>query len=187
VTIGPSLSTLAAEMANSSSQALKDAIASGFQDSSAVQQAQAASKAQRAEDQKIASENAASFAQLESKGITVQTVSFGSTLKSTLAQAADTNGDSTVSKAELTSAVLAGGGTAAQASQLYAQMDENGDGVVTDGEFQDSIPVPKTSQAFGLSSLSSYTPAADPILDASLFMGNLAQLAAMQTISGIAS
>jgi EF hand len=178
VTIGPSLSLITNEMANASSQTLKNAIANGFEDADAVAQAQQASKAQRLQDEQTAEANAASFAQLEAKGIGVQTISFGQTLKSSLAQAVDKNNDGTVSTAELTSAVEAGGGTAAQAAQLYGQMDENGDGVVTDAEFEDSVPVPQTSHPMGLASLSAYAPTSDPILDASLFMGNLARLAA---------
>ncbi len=119
-------------------------------DSSAttVAQAQAQSAAQDQEDAKVAALNAASFQQLEDKGITVKTVSFAGIYKDKLMSAVDTDGDKSISQSELYQQVQAGGGTQAQSDALYKAMDMDGDGTVSAKEFEDSIPNPYATPEF---------------------------------------
>jgi hypothetical protein len=177
VTISPSLSSVVASIANSDAQKARNGLDTQglFSSDNVVAEAQADAAKQKASQAKTDAANASAFAFLEAKGISVQDVSFGSILKGQMISAIDPNNTGTVSAAALTNMVEAGGGTAAQAQTLYHAMDENGDRVVSDQEYVDSIPVPQYSGGIGLALKASLgSNRGDPILDASLIMGNLA-------------
>jgi hypothetical protein len=71
--------------------------------------------------------------------------SFALHYQSQLAKATDTDHDGTISRSELQTQVVAGGGTSAQADRLYQAMDKNHDGTVSADEFKTSMPVPKNA------------------------------------------
>jgi len=71
--------------------------------------------------------------------------SFALHYQSQLAKATDTDHDGTISRSELQTQVVAGGGTSAQADRLYQAMDKNQDGTVSADEFKASMPVPKNA------------------------------------------
>ncbi|HEX4330175.1 MAG TPA: EF-hand domain-containing protein [Burkholderiales bacterium] len=71
--------------------------------------------------------------------------SFALHYQSQLAKATDTDHDGTISRGELQTQVVAGGGTSAQADRLYQAMDQNHDGTVSADEFKASMPVPKNA------------------------------------------
>jgi hypothetical protein len=177
VTISPSLSSVVASIANSDAQKARNSLDTQglFSSDNVVAEAQADAAKQKASQAKTDAANASAFASLEAKGISVQDVSFDSILKGQMISAIDPNNTGTVSAAALTNMVEAGGGTAAQAQTLYHAMDENGNGVVSDQEYADSIPVPQYNGGIGLAMKASLgSNRGDPILDASLIMGNLA-------------
>ncbi|MFZ6646110.1 hypothetical protein ACO0LO_10365 [Undibacterium sp. TJN25] len=113
-----------------------------------VAQAQAQSALQDQQDASIEAQNAASFQQLEAKGIKVFTISFDGIYKSKMLSSVDKDGDKSVSQSELYQQVQAGGGTLAQAEALYKAMDMDGDGTVSAKEFEDSIPNPFATPVF---------------------------------------
>lgn len=123
--------------------------------------------------------NAASFAQLKGHGLTVSTVSFADVYKDQLLQSVDPGDKGQVSESSLEQQVTAGGGTKAQADTLYQAMDENGDGSVSDQEFEDSIPNPFSTPDFGKQFIEQQLQGAGqstaaPSLDSSLIIANLA-------------
>ncbi len=125
--------------------------------------------------------NAAGTAALEKEGVTVTMVSFADIYKNQILQAVDPNNTGTVSETALEQQVMAGGGTQAQADTLYKAMDMNGDGKVSDQEFEDSIPDPFSNADFPQQFMqlmeqdaSAKSPVATPALDVSLILGNLA-------------
>ncbi|MFL9888634.1 hypothetical protein PQR66_36805 [Paraburkholderia agricolaris] len=72
---------------------------------------QSASASTAAEAASIAKKNVSHFAQIEKNGVRVRVVSFGTLYKDQVLSETDTNGDSTISKAELEQQVIAGKGT----------------------------------------------------------------------------
>jgi len=60
----------------------------------------------------------------------------------------DANGDGTLPKSELEQAVTAGGGTSASADVLYAQLDPNNTGSVSEQQFVANLPAPPPPLAF---------------------------------------
>lgn len=82
------------------------------------------------------------------KGLSFQELSFASIYKSQLLPAVDPTDSGYVTLGALTQQVVAGGGTTSQATALYKSMDEDGDGVVSDQEVEDSIPDPFATTAF---------------------------------------
>jgi hypothetical protein len=156
---------------------------SGSADSSCnvVLSAQAQSAAMAEQAAQAAAANAAGTAALEKEGVTVTTVSFADIYKNQILQAVDPNNTGTVSETALEQQVMAGGGTQAQADTLYKAMDMNGDGKVSDQEFEDSIPDPFSNADFPQQFMqlmeqdaSAKSPVATPALDVSLILGNLA-------------
>ncbi|TDV05024.1 EF-hand domain-containing protein [Paraburkholderia caballeronis] len=120
----------------------------GAASASLIADAQAQSAAEQKAAGAAAAKNAASFDQLRAKGVDIETVSFGDLYKSQLASDVDQDGDGNVSLQELTEAVVAGGGSADSAQSLFSAMDADGNGVVTDAEFQNSVPNPFTTDRF---------------------------------------
>jgi Ca2+-binding EF-hand superfamily protein len=108
----------------------------------AVLNAQAQSAARARSIAETAAFNAPAFQQLNEKGIKTETFDFAQMYKDKILQGVDTDGNGTISQAELTRQVQAGGGTASQASALYKAMDMNHDGTLSAEEFENSIPVP---------------------------------------------
>ncbi len=123
--------------------------------------------------------NAASFPQLKGHGVTVSTVSFADVYNNQLLQAVDPGNKGQVSESSLEQQVTAGGGTKAEADTLYQAMDEDGNGSVSDQEFEDSIPDPFSTPDFGKEFIEQQMQgvgqsAATPSLDSSLIIANLA-------------
>lgn len=154
--------------------------------SNTVADAQAQSAQQAAAAAQADAANAPAFDAMRAKGINASMVSFASIYKSELLATVDPSGTGTVSQSALEQQVEAGGGTQAQADALYKAMDANGDGVVSDQEFENSIPDPFTNTDFGqqmaqmLQSLYGSDSVAGaaagqaPALDASQILANLA-------------
>jgi hypothetical protein len=107
----------------------------------AVLNAQAQSAARARQAAETAAFNAPAFQQLAEKGIKAVSFDFAKMYKDKILDAVDTDGNGTISQAELARQVKAGGGTDAQASALYKAMDMDGNGAVSVDEFENSIPV----------------------------------------------
>lgn len=182
--LGGALTGIANADANSERQALLNGdFGTG---SNTVADARAQSAQDAATLAQMNAENAQGDAALNKYGVTVKAVSFADIYKSQLLAAVDPSGSGTVTEASLEQQVEAGGGTQAEADTLYKAMDANGDGVVSDQEFENSIPDPYTnvnfeqqlmqmlSSLYGSSSVASAAAGQAPTLDSSMILANLA-------------
>src|SRR5579864_6770662 len=61
----------------------------------------------------------------------------------------DANGDGSVTKSELEQAVTKAGGTTTSADALYAALDPNSTGSVSEQQFAQNLPLPYFSPAMG--------------------------------------
>ncbi|GGC66086.1 hypothetical protein [Undibacterium terreum] len=113
----------------------------------AVAQAQAQSVLDAQKDAEAAAQNPG-FQGITAEGIEVKMVSFAGLYKDKMMSVVDTDGDKSISSAELFSQVQAGGGSQAQSDALYKAMDMDGDGKVSAKEFEDSIPNPYATPGF---------------------------------------
>lgn len=187
--LSPILNSIANADATAQRAAMQSGAGStgGAQSSSAgpsynvVLSAQAQSAASAEQAAQAAAANAAGTAALEKDGVTVSMVSLAGIYKNQILQTVDPTASGTVSESALAQQVVAGGGTSAQAENLYKAMDMNGDGTVSDQEFEDSIPDPFSNANFPQQFLqqleqtaSAQKPATTPALDVSLILGNLA-------------
>jgi hypothetical protein len=58
----------------------------------------------------------------------------------------DANGDGTIDKSELESAVTGAGGSKASADALFAELDPNGSGSISEQQFEQNLPKPPMSE-----------------------------------------
>jgi len=172
-------------VANADASSERQALLSGNTGtgSNTVADAQAQSAQQAVTLAQMNAANAQSDDALRKAGVTVTTTSFADIYKGQLLSVVDPSGSGTVSESALEQQVEAGGGTQAQADTLYQAMDGNGAGLVTDQEFENSIPDPFANANFGqqitqmLNSLygaGSVAAGHTPTLDASMILANLA-------------
>jgi hypothetical protein len=112
--------------------------------------AEAQAESAKAEQAKAAAEarNADGIKHLAQQGLTMSYGSYTSVYKDGLAHSVDSDGDQSISKSELASQVVRGGGTGSAVAGLYAAMDMNSDGNVSVDEFKNSIPDPYSLPGF---------------------------------------